>query len=267
MNKQQAIQEPWRQALEKFLQKWLPRPDVIGSLVCGSYVTGNPSPYSDIDIHLVLAEHVDWRERGNARIDSYLIEYFANPACQIRQYFQEDHAENRPIAATQFVTGEIIYDPQGVVIQLQAEANTWLSTPFQPLSETQMELMNYGLWDQLEKLWNAHEHGHAELSFVFAHFVYQLVVFYARYLKVPVPSVHQLSLLWEPERAYQKYRQCAFPDAVFTELLQQTLQQAATCDYDHYAETLYTHVMNHTDGFEIDGWKFHSPVTVERAKK
>ena len=118
MEKQQATPEPWRKALETFLQQWLPGPDMVGSLVCGSYVTGNPSAYSDIDAHLVLAEHVDWRERGNSRIDTYLIEYFANPARQIRQYFQEDHAENRSLAATQFVTGEIVYDPHGIVRQL-----------------------------------------------------------------------------------------------------------------------------------------------------
>ena len=262
MEKKHIIQEGWRNALEQFLQPWLLKSDVAGVLVCGSYVTGNPSPRSDIDIHVVLAENVEWRERGNLRIDGYIMEYFANPPGQIRQYFQEDHAENRPIAATQFVTGDIIHDPRGMVARLQADAQTWLDTPFAPLSEVQAEVMKYGLWDRLEKLRNAHEGQHIEEPPVYAHLLYQLVVFYARYLEAPVPSVHQLALLWEPERAYRKYRQPAFPDPEFVELLKHALQPASSQEYVERVEALYTYVIRNSGGFEIHGWKLHSSVTV-----
>lgn len=259
-------QKYWKQALEQFLQQWLPRPEVIGALVCGSYVTGNPSPRSDIDVHLVLSDDIHWRERGNRVVGTYMIEYFANPPHQIRQYFREDHAENRPMAATQFVTGDILHDPNGMVARLQTEAQAWLDTPFARLSDLQTNLMNYGLWDALEKLRSACERQHPEVRCAVHHFVCQLVEFYARYLRVAVPSVHQLSLLWQPERAYQKYRTPPFPDATFAQFVKQALEASSDHDLRAVAEQLYTHVMHATGGFTIDGWALRSPVTTNNSR-
>ncbi|WP_231630083.1 nucleotidyltransferase domain-containing protein [Lysinibacillus sp. ZYM-1] len=73
----------WKIALETLLKDWQGRDDVVGTLVCGSYVTGKPSKRSDIDVHIVLENDVTWRERGNQIIDGFLIEYFANPPGQI----------------------------------------------------------------------------------------------------------------------------------------------------------------------------------------
>ena len=80
----------WETALDKFLVSWKVRKEVTGVLVCGSFVTGKPAPHSDIDLHIVLSESVLWRERGNKIVDGFLIEYFANPPRQIREYFKED---------------------------------------------------------------------------------------------------------------------------------------------------------------------------------
>ncbi|MGE8035840.1 nucleotidyltransferase domain-containing protein [Lysinibacillus sp. NPDC093692] len=57
--------EEWRIALEEFLKDWKNRNDVVGALVCGSYVTGNPTNRSDIDVHIILSDDVDWREGIN----------------------------------------------------------------------------------------------------------------------------------------------------------------------------------------------------------
>ena len=71
--------EPWERALTVFLEEWKNREDVIGAIVCGSYVTGNPSLHSDIDVHIILSDKVNWRTRGNVVVNNYLIEYFVNP--------------------------------------------------------------------------------------------------------------------------------------------------------------------------------------------
>ena len=39
--------EEWKIALEEFLKDWMSRNDVVGALVCGSYITGHPSKRSD----------------------------------------------------------------------------------------------------------------------------------------------------------------------------------------------------------------------------
>ena len=57
----------WEKALNKFLKPWKKRKDVIGFLVCGSYITGNPTNRSDVDLHIITSEENDWRERGYMR--------------------------------------------------------------------------------------------------------------------------------------------------------------------------------------------------------
>ena len=81
----------WEIALQKFLKKWDNRKNVIGALVCGSYVTGNPSKHSDIDVHIILDSKTSWRERGNEIIDGFLIEYFANPIKNHYKYAEEGY--------------------------------------------------------------------------------------------------------------------------------------------------------------------------------
>ena len=75
----------WREKLNIFTENFKHKNDVIGILVCGSYITGSPTNHSDLDVHMVLENNVNYRERGNKIIDGLLIEYFANPPRQIEQ--------------------------------------------------------------------------------------------------------------------------------------------------------------------------------------
>ena len=116
----------WEEKLNKFLENWEYMNDTIGILVCGSYITGNPSTHSDLDVHIILNEKVNYRERGNKIVDGLLIEYFANPAKQIREYFKDDYKNVRPMSQTQFITGRILLDKTGEVQALKEEAKNLL---------------------------------------------------------------------------------------------------------------------------------------------
>jgi len=83
--------QPWEIALQKFTDEWSSKKEVIGILVAGSFVTGNPSKHSDLDMNIVLKKGTKWRERGNKVIDGFLFEYFANPPEQVIEYFEKDH--------------------------------------------------------------------------------------------------------------------------------------------------------------------------------
>ena len=96
--------------------------DVIGAIVCGSYITGVLAERSDIDVHIILSDEVDWRERGNQYIDGLLMEYFANPPRQIRRYFAEDYRDRSTMSMVQFITGRVIFDHRGIIEQLKVEA-------------------------------------------------------------------------------------------------------------------------------------------------
>jgi len=147
----------WEKALDKFLVDWRDREDVIGILVCGSYITGDPSRHSDIDLHIITSEENDWRERGNKIVNEYLIEYFVNPPRQIREYFREDHQTNSISASTQFVTGRVILDRDGIVAHLKKEAQDWINKEFNELDSSSISIMKYALWDSLDNLRDLYE--------------------------------------------------------------------------------------------------------------
>ena len=48
-----AASHAWQRALQEFIAPYRAQREVIGALVCGSYVTGAPSPRSDIDVAIV----------------------------------------------------------------------------------------------------------------------------------------------------------------------------------------------------------------------
>ena len=103
----------WQTRLDIFLSEFEHKADVVGVLVCGSYITGSPSNHSDLDVHVVLDDDVCYRERGNRIIDGLLIEYFANPPHQILKYFDEDFADKSLMSQVQFATGKIVMDEKG----------------------------------------------------------------------------------------------------------------------------------------------------------
>ena len=117
-----GLNEKLRDKLSTFLSEYENFDNTTGVLVCGSYITGNPSNHSDLDVHIILNENTMYGERGNRLIDDLLIGYFANPATQIIKYFEDDLSKNKLMSQTQFATGEIIFDKDGDVVKLKNKA-------------------------------------------------------------------------------------------------------------------------------------------------
>jgi hypothetical protein len=130
----------WEVAVTEFLKDWKDKSEVIGAMVCGSYITGSPSNRSDIDIHIILSDDVDWRERGNRVTNDFLIEYFVNPPKQIRGYFREDYHDHSTMSMVQFITGRVLFDTTGVISELKVEAKEWIEKKQDGLNDTLLEL-------------------------------------------------------------------------------------------------------------------------------
>ena len=75
--------------LKEFIQDYISDPNVVGIILTGSFVHGDPGPRADLDIHIVLKESNN-RDRGNIFIDGHEIEYFVNPVNQIERYFEKE---------------------------------------------------------------------------------------------------------------------------------------------------------------------------------
>jgi hypothetical protein len=63
----------WKTAVDMFLRGWKEKDKVIAAMACGSYVTGDPTKHSDIDLHLILTEDRTEQVQGNPRgLTTYL---------------------------------------------------------------------------------------------------------------------------------------------------------------------------------------------------
>jgi hypothetical protein len=249
----------WEAALAKFLARWRDRPEVTGALVCGSYVTGGPSPRSDIDVHILLKPSTKWRERGNDVVDGFLVEYFSNPPHRIRRYFREDHAHNRHMCATQFATGRVIFDRGGDVAKLRTEARRWIAKPFKRSSRVQTRANCYGLWDALDNFRDAVEGGAPNLTWVYMHCLNDLLCSYAHFRGDSFVHASRTYAYLTSNQLEQKYLQRPFSDPMFGRRLAAAMLETDASKMLPTLEALTRYVHRKMGGFEIDGFRLRSP--------
>lgn len=63
--------EKWEYALVKFLEEWKSKEYVLAGMLTGSYAVDNNTDKSDIDVHIILRDDIDWRERENQFVDGF----------------------------------------------------------------------------------------------------------------------------------------------------------------------------------------------------
>ena len=249
----------WVAALNEWLAPWRKRPEVTGALVCGSYVTGEPSPRSDIDVHLLLKPSIRWRERGNDIVDGFLIEYFANPPKMIQKYFIEDFSNNVHHCATQFATGRVLFDEIGAVRRIKAAARKWIAKPFRKPSAAETAAAKYGLWDQLDNFHDACERGAPGLPYVYAQQLSWLLRTYARHRGDCIPSPIKTYRFLTANDFATRYLQRTFSDAMFGRRLAAAMLETDPAKMRSSLESLTRYVHRKMGGFEIDGFRLRSP--------
>jgi hypothetical protein len=249
----------WQLALREFIAPFRAQKNVIGALVCGSYVTGAPSPRSDIDVVIVLAPGSAFRERGNRIVGGYLMEYFANAPAQFRAYFKGDYARNRRETATMFATGRVIFDERGAVRGLRAQAKRWRARPMRKMSRSDVAFERYFLWDALDNLRDLDERNSHAFAHAYHHHVQDIYELYARYLQQPVVRPRQLHAYLTDARARRKYLATPFPDRRFAALLAGALGARDRRAMRSAAEALTAHATEQLGGFAIDGFALRTP--------
>lgn len=248
----------WEAALDKFLLKWKSRSEVIGALVSGSRVLGTDTKNSDIDVHIVLADHIIWRERGNCVIDNYIIEYFCNPIAQLNEYRRDDIKSFAHTDARMFALGRIIFDKQGALLKLQKEARKELSARFRKLSKAEIELGKYSLWDELDNLKDLNENKSIFYSYSHHLLLNRILELYRRYLGAEISSSSKLERFFAETGFCQKYGIREFEDKRFVKLFSEAVRTQSFTSIGR----LVAYVLEQMGGFNIDGWKFRSKISM-----
>jgi predicted nucleotidyltransferase len=250
----------WEDTLNKFLVKWKDRDDVVGAMVCGSYITGHPTDRSDLDVHIILSDEVDWRERGNQYVDGLLIEYFVNPPRQIREYFAEDYNGHNTMSMVQFITGKVIFDKQGIIEQLKKEAMEWKDKKYDDMDTSLKEIKKYGLWDSFDNLLDCFETQRKDFDFVYHQSLSLLFKEYCFFLNIEQIPFYQITRYLSDPRYLSKYLKAPFPDQEFCEMYLMAVETEARDMMIEIYEKLLSHVYEQTGGFNIDGWNIRTPV-------
>ena len=251
----------WKKKLDIFLADFEHTDDIVGVLVCGSYITGKPTNYSDLDVHIILDNRVDYRERGNKIVDGLLIEYFANPLKQILRYFEDDLKEKDLMSQTQFATGKIILDKVGDVESLKAKARTMISDFYasgQP--DLQMsELDKYGMWDMLDDLQDAYEIQRVDFDFLYFTRLNMLLEKYMRCINLPYNCKSIYGNIVDA-MVREKYLLRELPNTTIKNLIVCAITAESKMEKIRAYENLTTEIINEFGGFNVDGFKFKSKV-------
>lgn len=251
--------EAWEIALNKFIQKWEKKKEVVGAVVCGSYITGNPSSHSDIDIHILLDKDVTWRERGNEYIDGILIEYFANPLSQNLKYYEDDYNQRRKVNVHMFTTGKVLFDKTGDAKELIKKAKEWDKKKYKKIGKIPLEISKYSLWDMQDNLEEVFEANDEEFYMVYYVHLEKLFESYATYLRYDKIPVHKLKRFLTNEKDKKKYNVTEFPDSEFLKIYVRAIKLEDKNKMMKEYQKLTKHVFDKMGGFNIDGWKIKSP--------
>jgi hypothetical protein len=252
--------QQWELALTEFLKDWKVRNEVIGAMVCGSYITGSASRRSDIDVHIILSDDVEWRERGNKVYNGYLIEYFANPPKQIRGYFHEDFHGHTTMSMVQFITGRTLFDKNGIINELKVEAAEWINKKQDALNDTLVEVKKYAIWDDLDNLKDCFEQRRADFNFTYHNSLFRLFTAYCTLLNLETIPYYQINSYLSESTYLDKYLKNSLPDEKFKQIFTNALQEVDSKKMMECFEQLSQHVLNEMGGFEIDGWKLRNSI-------
>jgi len=240
----------WEKALHKFLEKYQSKAEFEGALLCGSYATGNQNKFSDIDVHILISDKQNWRERGVASVEGYLVEYFINPPKKIRQEFREDYLNGGNACANMFAYGIILSDKNGCVKKLQSEALEILKKHPRKWTAKELSMDLYGIWNLKDEL-NSLISEKKSFNAVYYELLKALQDVYFKVKGIPKISFTKAErLLSDPEFA-RKYHVQKLPDKKFTQLLLSALHETDVLKI----QKLYDFVLSAVGGFDITDFK------------
>lgn len=255
--------EKWKIALKEFLSKYEDDDYVVGALLCGSYATGNNNEYSDIDVHLIMKNNVNYTERGNVDSNSYLIEYFMNPVWKYKEYMKDEFNNNRLGTANMFAYGKIIYDLDGSVKELQDLALEYIDKPLNNIKAETLDMNNYHLWDHLDELKVCLKENNPQFNLIYYNLLVKIYDAYSEYLSIPKLPKTKIYKILTDEDFRKKYHIFELPEKEFIKLYVKCFEIDKTDKMYKNIEELIDYYYKRQGGFNIRQFKLRTELKEE----
>ena len=250
----------WEKSLDKFLLKYKNCDEVVGAFLCGSYATENYTPNSDIDVYIITADGTTWRERGNIKIDGFLIEYFINPVNKCISYLEKENKEDRRLCTTGMLAfGNILFDKTGAIKKLQNMALKYYDKSFEEYNDFKLQTDLYHCWDFLDELESLYQNKQ-NIEFTYYILLEQLIeVHYYKngYSMIPITKVERL---YKDEEYCKKYNLRDIPKKEFCDLVLKCIEDKELEKRIKNIKTLYKYTIDDCGGFDINSFKLRSEI-------
>lgn len=242
--------QPWENALNKFLERYINEPWFDGALLCGSYASGNQNKFSDIDVVIVASENIGWSDRGCCYIDGFLVEYFIDTPTKYKEYMANLLRGHKPFIQHFFVYGKILQDPNGSVAKLREYAQADLAKPLEPMPENSRNFLKYLLWDSYDELKSLAANGwHIDLQYWVL--VNSLITAYYDFANIAHAPLGKLEQILTDCKFAEKYHIKENPPKEFTEKLMACMKSETKDDKMMAIDDFYNYVINCGGGFDI----------------
>jgi len=249
----------WEQVAKEFIDTCSFKDDIEAAFLTGSHAFGNADEFSDIDIYIILGDHVDWRERGNRRIGGLLVEYFANPMRQIRKYIDGGYPELNLTEINMILGGIVICNKNSAAEAAVAFCKQKMLSEFPKMSDFGIKTGLYAMWNNLDELQRVFANSSLDFSMLFYAFVRQAFELYSRYICSPVPNYHKTHQ-WLTDKAFrERYGLPAYNDPVFLDVMKQIFDNVDAKVNLALAQGIYSYIADKMGGINIDDFALRSP--------
>ncbi|MGY0235239.1 nucleotidyltransferase domain-containing protein [Longispora urticae] len=122
------------------------------AIVTGSVLTPARTPYSDLDVYVVLPDGPPAPYRESFLWQGWPVELFVNDEASFTGFLESELVERRPITASMVAAGTLILDGDGSFARVRADCARRLAAGPAPLTRADLDFRRYGITDQLDDL-------------------------------------------------------------------------------------------------------------------
>lgn len=136
------------EALNKFIEYWKAKKNVIGILITGSYALDSENKNSDIDIRIIYNKNQEKTTKGLTTIDGYIFSYLGRNIETTKRRMSTDFLNRNKLEVGMFSIGKILYDKDNELKKIIKISKTYLATPFiqKKISKEEIYMRMYTLY-------------------------------------------------------------------------------------------------------------------------